>query len=310
MGLHKESFASKLQQPPLQVTRFFAWDIFNKGSHMPRPLWKGAISFGLLNIPIELLSAKDEKKLSFHMLDKRDNSLIGYKQYNKSTGKEITKSNIIKGFEYEPHKFVFLEPKDFIKANPKATQTIDIEDFVELADLDFLMFERPYFLVPGKNGEKGYVLLRKALEESKKVAVAKFVLHNSQHLASIIPKGDYLILEVLRFAHEVQQINKVDFLDKAQMSRVKVSPKELSVAKKLVADMTAKWKPEQYKDTYQDELVKYIKQKIKKGDTEESEPLEKEDRTNTNVVDLMPLLQKSLVAKHKKKTRTKIDKHA
>lgn len=278
---------------------------------MPRALWKGAISFGLLSIPVELLSAKDEKKLSFHMLDKRDNSLIGYKQYNKATGKEITKTNIVKGYEYEPHQFVLLDEKDFIKANPKATQTIDIEDFVDLADLDFLMFDHPYYLIPGKNGEKGYVLLRKVLEETQKVAIAKIVLHKSQHLVSVIPKGDYLILEVLRFAHEVQQVHKADFLDKAQLSKVKVTAKELAVAQRLVEDMTTKWKPEQYKDTYQVELLKYIKAKIKKGDVEESEPLQKAERaTNTNVVDLMPLLQKSLAAKHKKKPRARTDKHA
>lgn len=257
-----------------------------------------------------MLSAKDEKRISFHMLDKRDNSPIGYKQYNKVTGKEISRSNIVKGYEYEPHQFVILENKDFIKANPKATQTIDIEDFVELKDLDFLLFDHPYYLVPGKNGEKGYVLLRKVLEETKKVAIAKFVLRNSQHLACVIPKGDYLILEVLRFAHEVQQVHKADFLNKSQLSKVKVSPRELAVAEKLVADMTAKWKPEQYKDTYQNELMKYINHKIKKGDVEESTPIEKEKVTNTNVVDLMPLLQKSLAVKHKKKSRPAADRHA
>ncbi|MBC7467212.1 MAG: Ku protein [Bdellovibrio sp.] len=278
---------------------------------MARAIWKGAISFGLLNIPIEVFSAKDEKKISFHMLDKRDNSMIGYKQYNKSTGKDITRTNIVKGYEYEPHQFVVLEEKDFIKANPKATQTIDIEDFVQLEDLDFLLFDHPYYLTPAKNGEKGYVLLRKVLEETKKVAIAKVVMHNSQHLVCVIPKGEYLILEVLRFAHEVQKVGKAEFLDKAQLAKVKVSAKELAVAQKLVEDMTAKWKPEQYKDTYQDELRKYIKAKIKKGETKESEPLEKEERTNTNVVDLMPLLQKSLAAKHKKtKTRAKIRKSA
>lgn len=277
---------------------------------MPRALWKGAVSFGLLNIPIEVFSAKDEKKLSFHLLDKRDNSLIGYKQYNKSTGKEIAKTQVVKGYEYEPHQFVLLEDKDFIKANPKATQTIDIEDFVELSDLDFLLFDHPYYLAPGKNGEKGYVLLRKVLEETKKVAIAKFVMHNSQHLVCVIPKGDYLILEILRFAHEVQQVHKADFLDKSQLGKVKISSKELAMAEKLVADMTTKWKPEQYKDTYQDELLKYIKQKIKKGDVEESEVLTKEDKTNTNIVDLMPLLQKSLATKHKKKTSIRSARHA
>ena len=272
---------------------------------MARSLWKGAISFGLLNIPIELMNASQEKRLSFHMLDKRDNAAIGYRQYNKSTGKDIDKKNIVKGFEYEKNQFVLIDNKDFIKANPKATQTVDIEDFVDIQDLDFLLFEKPYYLIPGKNGEKGYVLLRKVLEQTKKVAIAKFVLRNSQHLAAVIPKGDYLILEVLRFAHEIQEVSEVNFLDKAKMNQIKISAKELKVAQDLVLGMTAEWQPKQYKDTYQDELSKYIRRKIKTGDTEVSETKAEENMTNTNLVDLMPLLRKSLETNVKSKTRTK-----
>lgn len=272
---------------------------------MARSLWKGAISFGLLNIPIELMNASQEKRLSFHMLDKRDNAAIGYRQYNKATGKDIDKKNIVKGFEYEKNQFVLIDNKDFIKANPKATQTVDIEDFVDIQDLDFLLFEKPYYLIPGKNGEKGYVLLRKVLEQTKKVAIAKFVLRNSQHLAAVIPKGDYLILEVLRFAHEIHEVSEVDFLDKAKMNQIKISAKELKVAQDLVQGMTTEWQPKQYKDTYQDELSKYIRRKIKSGDTEVSESKEEENITNTNLVDLMPLLRKSLETNVKSKTRTK-----
>lgn len=137
---------------------------------MARSLWKGAISFGLLNIPIELMNASQEKRLSFHMLDKRFNTTIGYRQYNKSTGKDIDKKNIFKGFEYEKNQFVLKDKTDFIKANPKASQTVDIADFVDVQALDFLLFEKPYYLIPEKNGEKGYILLRKVLEQTKKVA--------------------------------------------------------------------------------------------------------------------------------------------
>lgn len=277
---------------------------------MARPIWNGVISFGLLNIPVGLMSSKEEKRLSFHMLDRRDNAPIGYKQYNKSTGREVVRKNIVKGYEYEKNKFVLLEDDDFKKANPKATQTVDIEDFVELKDLDFMMFDKPYYLVPGKNGEKGYVLLRKVLEETEKVAIARFVLHNRQHLAAIIAKGDYLILEVLRFSREVQEVHETEYLDEKALARVKISAKELKVAKDLVAGMTAKWKPDQYKDTYQAELLKYIKAKIKKGDTEVSEEVEKEvEADDTNLIDLMPLLQKSLAGK-KKKAPSKRAHHA
>jgi DNA end-binding protein Ku len=278
---------------------------------MARGIWSGAISFGLLNIPVSVMSAKEEERLSFKMLDSRNNSPIGYKQYNKATGKEVDKKNIEKAYEYKKNQFVVITDEDFLKANPKATKTIDIEDFVSLEDVDILLFEKPYYLVPGKNGEKGYVLLKKVLEETQKVAIAKFVLRNRQHLVSVMARGDYLILEQLRFAHEIQEIHEAKFLDEFDLNKIKISPKEMKAAKTLVDEMTAKWKPEQYKDTYQDELLKYIKKKVKSGDVEDAATEEVEE-TDTNVLDLMPFLQKSLKAGagHKKKKTTKKTKRA
>lgn len=274
---------------------------------MARGIWNGAISFGLLNIPVSLMSAKEEERLSFNMLDKKNNSLIGYKQYNKATGREVDRKNIVKGYEHKPNKFVILTEDDFLKANPKATQTIDIEDFVDLEDLDILLFEKPYYLVPGKNGEKGYLLLQKVLQETKKVAIAKFVLRNRQHLVAVIARGDYLILEMMRFSHEVQEVHEAKFLDDFDFKKVKITPRELTAAKSLVNEMTAKWKPDQYKDTYQDELMKYINKKIKSGDTEDAAEISEEvdTKVNTNVIDLMPLLEKSLKAGGTKKSATK-----
>ncbi|MES2801915.1 MAG: Ku protein [Bdellovibrionota bacterium] len=262
---------------------------------MARGIWNGAVSFGLLNIPVSVMSAKEYERISFRMLDKRNNSPIGYKQYTKSTGKEVDKKNIIKAFEYEKNQFVTITEDELKKANPKATQTIDIEDFVNLKDVDFLLFEKPYYLVPGKNGEKGYVLLRNTLEETKKAAVAKFVLRNRQHLVTIIAREDYLILEVMRFAHEVTEVKKAKYLEDYDLSRVRITPREMKAAKTLVDEMTEKWKPEKYKDTYQDELAKYIKAKIKSGDTKEVAEYEDAPKnTDTNAADLMSLLQKSL----------------
>ena len=262
---------------------------------MARGIWSGAISFGLLNIPVSVMTAKEEERISFRMLDKRDNSPIGYKQYSKSTGKEIERKNIIKAYEYDKNQFVAITDVDLKKANPKATQTIDIEDFVNLKDVDFLLFEKPYYLVPGKNGEKGYVLLRNILADTKKAAVAKFVLRNRQHLVAIIPRADYLILEVLRFAHEVTEIKQARYLDDYDLSHIRISPREMKAAKALVNEMTEKWKPEKYKDTYQDELVKYIERKVKSGETREAAEFEESPKsTNTNQADLMALLQKSL----------------
>lgn len=284
-----------------------------QGGLMARGIWSGAISFGLLNIPVAVMSAKEEERLSFRMLDKRNNAPIGYKQYNKVTGKEVDRKDIEKAYEYGKDKFVLITEEDFLKANPKATKTIDIEDFVSLAEVDVLLFEKPYYLVPGKNGEKGYVLLRKILEDTKKVAVAKFVLRSKQHLVAIMARGDYLILEMLRFSHEIQEIHEADFLDDYDLKKVKVSPRELKAAKTLVDEMTAKWKPDQYKDTYQDELLKYIKKKIKSGDVEESAEVAEEVKdTNTNVIDLLPFLQKGLRARasHKKTIKKAVHKKA
>lgn len=262
---------------------------------MARGIWSGAISFGLLNIPVSVMSAKEEERISFRMLDKRDNSPIGYKQYSKSTGREIDRKNIIKAYEYDKNQFVEVTDEELKNANPRSTQTIDIEDFVNLKDVDFLLFEKPYYLVPGKNGEKGYVLLRDILTETKKAAVAKFVLRNRQHLVAIIPREDYLILEVMRFAHEVTEIKQAKHLDDYDLNRISISAREMKAAKALVDEMTEKWKPEKYRDTYQEELVKYIKRKIKTGKTREAAEYEEVPRsTNTNQADLMALLQKSL----------------
>lgn len=262
---------------------------------MARGIWSGAISFGLLNIPVSVMSAKEDERISFRMLDKRDSSPIGYKQYSKSTGKEIDRKNIIKAYEFEKNQFVPVSDDEIKKANPKSTQTIDIEDFVNLSDVDFLLFEKPYYLVPGKNGEKGYVLLRDILKDTKKAAVAKFVLRNRQHLVSIIAREDYLILEQMRFAHEVTEIKQAKHLDDYDLNDIKVSPREMKAAKALVDEMSAKWKPDKYKDTYQEELVKFIERKIKSGDTREAAEYEEAPKsTNTNSADLMSLLQKSL----------------
>lgn len=271
---------------------------------MARGIWSGAISFGLLNIPVSIMSAKEEEHISFKLLDKRNHSPIGYKQYTKSTGKDVDRKNIVKAYEYEKNQYVVITDEDLKNANPKATQTIDIEDFVNLSDVDFLLFEKPYYLVPTKNGEKGYVLLREILLETEKAAIAKFVLRNRQHLVALIPREDYLILEVLRFAHEVTEITQADFLDDYDLDRVRISPREIKAAKALVNEMTARWKPEKYRDTYQDELRKYIARKIKSGKTAVgAEYEEAPQKTNTNTADLMSLLEKSLHPKaiHKKK---------
>ncbi len=265
---------------------------------MKRSIWKGSISFGLLNIPVSIFPAEvAEEKLHFHMLDKKNMAPIRYKKVNADTGKEVPMQQIVKGYEYEPGEFVVVTNKDFEAANVKATQTIDIENFVPLADIDPMLFEKPYYLVPQKAGVKGYFLLRDALMELGRVAVAKVVIRTKQHLCAVLPKEDYLILEILRFSHEVIEVDEAEYLKDVAVKKKNYSPKELDMAEELIESMTSPWKPDQYRDTYYTDLKKQIEKKIKKGESYTVEKPEKERREaapSRNVVDLLPLLQKSL----------------
>lgn len=268
---------------------------------MAGSIWKGSISFGLLNIPVTLQKAEEGHDLSFSMLDEKDLSPIKYKKVSAKDGKEVPWGRIVKGYEYEKGQFVIISKEDLKAANPKATQTIDIEDFVEFADIDLMFLEKPYYLVPQKSGIKGYFLLVEALKKSQKVAIAKIIIRTKMHLAMVMSKGNYLILELLRFGHEVLDVGEVDYL--SDISKPKFSAKEIKMAEELIEGMTAKWNPEQYKDTYNDDVMKIINKKIKAGEGEEIEwELPKEERGNTGkVVDLMPLLKKSLEEKRKAK---------
>lgn len=272
---------------------------------MAASIWKGSISFGLLNIPVVLRKAEEGKELSFNMLDGKDLSPIKYKKVNGNTGTEVPWPRIVKGYEFEAGQFVIMTKEDFKAANPKASQTIDIQDFVSFDDIDLMFFEKPYYLVPQKNGIKGYFLLVEALKRTKKVAVAKVVIRNKMHLACIMPKGEYLILEMLRFGHEVLDASEVDYLQDTE--KPKFHAKEIKMAEELIEGMTAKWNPKLYKDTYVDDVMRIIHMKVKSGDLKEIDygDLPKEEKGNTGtVVDLLPLLRKSLEAKKKTKKKT------
>lgn len=268
-------------------------------------IWNGALSFGLLNIPVRLLKAEQEKNYHFSMLDEKDLSPIKYKKINAKTGKEVPYERIVKGYEFKKNEYVVMTDKDFKAANVEATGTIDIENFVDLHEIDFMFLEKPYYLVPEKNGEKGYFLLSEAMKKSKKAAIAKIVMRNKQHLAMIMVRGDYLVLEIMRFAHEVLEADEVGYFD--SFKKMKYSPKELSMAVDLINGMTEKWQPEHYKDTYYNDLKKIIDRKIKGGKGKVIEEIElPKPAEATNVLDLMPLLKKSLETK--KKTSKKIMK--
>lgn len=258
-------------------------------------VWKGSLSFGLLNIPVSLQTAQEDKELHFHTLDEKNKAPIHYKKVNAETGQEVPYDRIVKAYEYKKGEYVIVSDEDLKSANPKATQTIDIEDFVPLEDIDLLMFEKPYYLLPQKDGEKGYFLLRDALEKTKKVAIARVVLRTKMHLCALMPMGDYLILEMLRFAHEVKQVHEVDFLK--GIKKPKYSPKEMHMAEALIKDMTAKWDPDKYKDTYYDDVMMVIKEKARYGANAPVRRAEIPEIEPTNVTDLLPLLRKSLEEK-------------
>ena len=262
---------------------------------MARGLWKGAISFGLVNVPVELFSAhKRSAEVSLTMLDQRDLAPVGYKRVNKATGKEVPWDDVVKGYEYEDDKYVVLSEEDFRRANPDASKTVDIVAFVDLADIAPLYFDTPYFLAPGKRGEKAYALLRDAMAQAGKAGIASVVIRTKQYLAAVVPQGEMLILNTLRYHKELKDAEDVDLPEK--LKGAKVSSKELDMALRLIEDMADEWQPERYRDTYHEDLMKRIEEKIKAGQTEEITEPEKEERPakGAQVVDLMALLRKSV----------------
>jgi DNA end-binding protein Ku len=269
---------------------------------MARGLWKGAISFGLVNVPVELYSAqKKSSELDMTMLDKRDLSPIGYKRVNKASGKEVPWDDVVKGYEYKDDKYVVLSEEDFRRANPEASKTVDIQAFVELSSIEPQYFDTPYYLVPGKRGEKAYALLRETLKKAGKAGIATVVIRTKQYLAALIAQDELLILDTLRYADELKEAS--EFKDKLKDG--KITSKELDMAMRLVEDMSDEWKPEKYKDTYRHDLMKRIEEKVKAGETEEITEPEKERRPEkgAEVIDLMQLLKKSVEKKQPKTKR-------
>jgi len=264
---------------------------------MPRVLWKGAISFGLVNIPVGLYPAEKRKELSFSMLDKRDLAPVGYKRVNKETGKEVPWERVVKGYEYEKDKYVVLSDEDFRRANVEATQTVDIVGFVDAAQIEPIYFETPYYLAPLKRGEKGYVLLRDTLRRSGKAGVANVVIRTRAHIALVAPAEHALALIVLRYADEIRPVDELG-LDES-LKNAKPSPKEFDMALRLVGGMSEKWDPKRYRDTYREDILARVEAKVKAGQTEEiTEPEAKERPSKgAEVIDLMALLKRSVEEK-------------
>lgn len=268
---------------------------------MARGLWKGAISFGLVNVPVELHSAKKRAaELDMTMLDKRDLAPVGYKRVNKATGKEVAWGDVVKGYEYQVGDYVVLSDEDFRRANPEAAKTVDILAFVELADIQPQYFDTPYYLKPEKRGEKAYALLRDTLHKAGRAGIASVVIRTRQYLAALVAQDELLVLNTLRYAEELKSPADLE------IPKAKVTPKELDMALRLVEDMADEWHPGKYKDTYRDDLLKRVKEKVKAGETEAlTEPgQEPRKQKSADVIDLMSLLKKSVERKPKAAKRS------
>jgi DNA end-binding protein Ku len=262
---------------------------------MAHMIWKGAISFGLVHVPVQLYPATKSEKVGFNLLDKRSIDPIGYRQINKRTGKEVTRDNIVRGFEYEKDKYVVLSDAEIRSANPESTQTVDILAFIEAPDVSFLYLDTPYYLAPDRKGEKVYALLRDAMKSAGKIGIANVVLHNKQHLAALIPVGPVLALNTLRWADEVRPVDELKLPDESA-KKTGVTARELDMAKKLIADMSDKWDPSAYKDTFRDDIMELVDKKVREGKTEEVVDIDTphEARRSAEILDLSDLLKRSL----------------
>lgn len=261
-----------------------------------RALWKGALSFGLVNIPVHMYTASQEKEISFTLLHKKDLSEIRYARVCKVEDKEVPWDEIVKGYEYEKGDFVILDDKDFEKANLKKTKTIEIVNFIKEDEVDSIYYVKPYYLEPDKNSENAYSILREALKKSKKVGLAKYVLRNREHLALVKVHDDMIILNELRYENELLRA-----IDLKIPPLGKSSGKEINIAVQLIEQLTVPFKPKKFKDTYAEEIKQIIKQKAKgrpiHPKTQEARP--------SKVHDLMSLLEASLESNKKASKKSK-----
>jgi DNA end-binding protein Ku len=272
---------------------------------MPRVVWKGAIVFGLVHIPVSLYPASSAKGLDLDLLDKRDFAPVGYQRINKRTGKPVPAANIVKGYQYEDDQYVVVSEEDMRQANVEATQTVDIQSFVDAAAVPPYFFDTPYYLEPGRRGEKGYALLRETLRRTGRVALAKVVIRVRQHLAAVIPFGEVLLLNTMRYADEIRPVGELK-LPSGSLESVGVSRRELEMAERLVEDMSEDWAPGHYHDTYREDLLARIEAKVEKGQTHEITQADEgapRPPGGGEVVDLMAMLKRSLEVKRPAKAR-------
>ncbi|MFJ3373300.1 Ku protein [Pseudomonas sp. NPDC086112] len=271
---------------------------------MARAIWKGAISFGLVHIPVALVSATSSHGIDFKWLDSRSMDPVGYKRINKATGKEVTQEHIVKGIEYEKGRYVVLSEEEIRSAHPLSTQTIDIFAFVGSEQIPLQNIDTPYYLAPDKRGGKVYALLRETLSKTDKVALARVVLHSRQHLAALMPLESAMVLVMLRWPAEVRSIAQLEL--GSEVTKPDLAKGELEMAKRLVEDMSADWTPEEYRDSFEDKIMALVEKKANEGKIEDVETVTGEEvRKTADVIDLTELLKRSLGGKGGGKAATK-----
>jgi DNA end-binding protein Ku len=262
---------------------------------MPRPIWKGSISFGLVHVPVALHPATRTDDIDFDWLDQRSMAPIGYRRVNKDTGREVDRKFIVRGYEYRKGRYVVLSDEEIRAANARATQTVELLCFADLREVSFLSLETPYFLAPGKGGGKVYALLREALKKTGRIGIAHVVLHTRQHLAALIPSGPALVLNTLRWSGELRDMKSLE-LPAEGANAAGIRDEELSMAQRLIEDMTEPLHIGKYKDTFRDDILALVRRKVKAGKTEVVEHLEAKAQPAPagNVIDVTELLKRSL----------------
>jgi DNA end-binding protein Ku len=293
--------------------------LFANVSPMARPIWTGTLSFGLLNVPVSLMTGERKIDLQFRMLDNRNKARVRYERVNAETGEEVPWKEIVKAFEYDKGNYVVLEDEDLKAAAPEGREAVEVETFVDADSIGPEYFEKPYVLVPGKKAEKGYVLLREVLRDTGRIGIARVVIRTREYLSAVMPKGDALMLMLLRYPQELVDVEDYK-IPEGKPSEYRVSEKELKMAKQLIDSMAGEWNPGDYKDEFRARLQKVIEKRIAAQDTTTAaDPDDEEPPKNatTNVVDFMSLLEKSLksnkrtpaakkkTAKSKKAAKTK-----
>lgn len=280
-----------------------------------RAIWKGQISFGLINIPIELFSAEKSPDIKFKLFDSKNKAKVRYERINEKTGKEVPWHDVVKAYEINKNEYVIVDEEDFKRATIVNTQTFEIEDFIALDNLDVILFEKPYYLAPLKNAQKGYVLLREILKKLNKVAIGKVVIRTKQYLAALFPHKDVLVLNLMRFPQQLKSYADLN-IPTGTLKQYKISDKEIEMAEKLVNSMTTPWQPKKYKDEYSHELLTFIAKKAKSGKMPIRKKLpEEEFESGAQIVDFMSLLKKSLkkspqqTKKQPKKTQRTVVTH-